>query len=373
MGNSCVKPTPEKKGPTQFQSVYKMTNVVLGEGAYGKVMLAETLKGQEKVAVKLLDKTQMRERDLSKMHKEVNILKALNHPNVVRVYDFFDDEDYFKIVMEFCDGGELFKKLVSEDQQYTEAKSREIIVLLISALKHCNEHGVVHRDIKPENILLTKDGTIKLADFNLSKQIDPDNVDFKLLETMCGTPNYVAPEVISGKPYDFKCDIWSLGVISFLLLSGGYLPFFVGPDQDKDDLLKKVKKGAWSFSPESAWDGVSQPAKEVVSNMLKKRPSKRMNYEQLLALEWFKETEDLKGDHIIKGSQIHDFYLKHKRQMKTIVNIVVAARTLGDMMGDTKPDNAELQTGTFMESQKDVLPAKPEIPEPSTVFHDEDM
>ena len=282
MGNICGRDrATAKKG--SFESKYRMANVVLGEGAYGKVVLAETLHGQEKVAVKLLKKSEMKEKDFSKMHKEVNILKSLNHPNVVRVYDFYDSEENFMIVMEFCDGGELFKKLVSEDQQYTEAKSREIILLLISALQHCNKHGVVHRDIKPENILLTNDGTIKLADFNLSKQIDPDNVDFKLLETMCGTPNYVAPEVISGRPYDFKCDIWSLGVISFLLLSGGYLPFFVGPDQDKDDLLRKVKKGVWGFTPESAWEDVSENAKEVVSNMLKKRPSKRLNYEQLLA------------------------------------------------------------------------------------------
>lgn len=325
MGNICKGKGEQAALSTEkFSDKYKLSTKVLGEGAYGKVMLGETVHGQEKVAVKLMDKMQMKQSDAGKMHKEVNILKALNHPNVVRVFDFYDDDDYFKIVMEYVDGGELFEKLVKDDDQYTEKESRDVIHTLIRALKHCKDRGVVHRDIKPENILLTQDGNIKLADFNLSKQIDPEMTDFKLLQTMCGTPNYVAPEVLSGRPYDYKCDVWSLGVIAFLLLSGGYLPFFVNTDsgEAKDELLEKVKAGRWSFSPRKAWDNVSDEAKDLLTHMLVKRTSQRFNYNQLLAHPWFKQKAEIQEANIIHGGRL--LTLNSKRKLLSAAKVKLA-------------------------------------------------
>jgi len=235
----------------------------------------------------------MSKREQIGLKKEIRILKKLDHPNIVNMFDHYEDPDHTLIVMEYIPGGELFKQLEQKDR-YTEKDSRRIIRTLTEALKYCSDRGVVHRDLKPENILLRdpEGDDIVLCDFGFAFNLEPELQGFELLQTMCGTASYVAPEVILGRPYSYKCDIWSLGVIAYILLSGGYT-VFSGPQQE---ILNKVKRGKWQFIPKKAWARVSPEAKDLISNILVKNAEKRFDYEQILDHPWIKQDMDDKGD-----------------------------------------------------------------------------
>lgn len=330
----------KKKGEVgaykDFCKKYTMTDVVLGTGSYAEVRMALNSKTNEKVAVKIIDKTGLSQKELRGLSKEVDILKALRHKNVVRLHDWYEETDVMYVVMEFVSGGELFNKILSHDAPFTEGTARKIVGTLAEALKHCKDKGVIHRDIKPQNLLLTSDGEgaeLKLADFNLSIQLDPDSVNFSVIQTMCGTPNYVAPEILSGKPYDFKCDVWSLGVICFLLLSGGYLPFFVDEEGElgKELLLKKVKKGKWGFYPQEAWEGVSDSAKDFLRKVMERDPERRLDYVQVLNHPWLKTNVDVIGEAInTKGFQ----QSKYRQQMQCASTVLLAAKKFEQLMND---------------------------------------
>lgn len=319
-----------------FSRNYVMTDIVLGSGSYAEVRKARKKKTNQVVAVKIIDKTGLSQRELKGLSKEVNILKSLRHKNVVQFYDSFEEEDVMYVVMEYVGGGELFHRIVSDDQDFTEEDARKIIHTLAEALQHCKEKGVIHRDIKPQNLLLTTEeegGELKLADFNLSIQIDPDSVNFSILQTMCGTPNYVAPEILSQKPYDYKCDIWSLGVISYLLLSGGYLPFFVEEEgeEGKDLLLQKVRRGRWNFYPPEAWQNVSNEAKDFLLHVMERNPEKRYDYETLLNHPWLKANKNFGR----KAINVKDFKQSHyKRQMLCASAVKEAVKNFRDLMSD---------------------------------------
>eukprot|EP00924_Labyrinthula_sp_SR-Ha-C_P007206 maker-scaffold_8-snap-gene-12.55-mRNA-1 protein AED:0.01 eAED:0.01 QI:347/1/1/1/1/1/2/250/373 len=294
-----------------FNKQYILTDKVLGAGSYAEVRLGRDRKSNAVVAVKIIDKTELSEREKKGLHKEVDILKSLNHQNVVRFYDYFEEENVMYICMEYCSGGELYEKVVRKD--YTEGDVQRIIRKLALGLKYCKEKGVIHRDLKPQNLLLTETGDkgeLKLADFNLSIKIDKDQAEFSLLQTMCGTPNYVSPEVLSQKPYSYKCDIWSLGVIAYLLLSGGHLPFHVDEEGElgKNLLLEKVRQGRWGFFPEESWRSVSDEAKDFLKRVMQPRPERRANYDQILNHVWLKGGEN---DVVIDSK---DFQMSHFRR-----------------------------------------------------------
>lgn len=319
----------------EFSKHYIMTDIVLGAGSYAEVRKARRRKTNETVAVKIIDKTGLSQRELKGLSKEVKILASLRHKNVVRFYESFEEEDVMYVVMEYVSGGELFQKIVSDDG-FTEDDARKIIRTLAEALKHCKDNGVIHRDIKPQNLLLTSEeegGELKLADFNLSIQMDPETVDFSILQTMCGTPNYVAPEILSQRPYDYKCDIWSLGVICYLLLSGGYLPFFVDEEgeEGKDLLLRKVRRGKWSFYPPEAWTNVSSDAKDFLLHAMERSPEKRFDYEALLAHPWIKTETDF----AVQPINVKNFQQSHyRRRMLCTSAVKEAVNLFRGMMGE---------------------------------------
>ena len=210
--------------------------------------------------------------------------------------DIYEEPDVLMVVSEHMKGETLYDKVVNDEFSFREAEVREIIGVVAEALAYCRSKGVVHRNIKPENILFHEMDNgkriIKLVDFELSKQLDKDAMTFSILETYCGTPAYIAPEVVSTVPYNYKCDVWSLGVITFLLLSGGYLPFFVDPDKTTRDLLRRVRDAQWTFSPANSWSSVSDEAKDLLSNMLVREPGARFSYEQILGHKWFRIPSD---------------------------------------------------------------------------------
>ena len=157
---------------------------------------------------------------LDAIKEEVKILTKLDHPNIVKYYETYDDEKYIYLVMEYIGGGELFEKIAEQkNQTFTENVAREYLQKLIGACHHMHAQGIVHRDIKPENIMLSDNNEVKLIDFGLSKRRNPNDK----LKTIAGTPYYMAPEVLKGV-YDEKADIWSLGVLLYVFMSG-YLPF----------------------------------------------------------------------------------------------------------------------------------------------------
>lgn len=321
-----------------FSKKYKMTEIVLGTGSYAEVRKAINRKTNQTVAVKIIDKSGLSPKELKGLEKEVNILKSLRHKNVVRFYDSYDEGDTMYVVMEYVSGGELFTRIVSDDEVFLEKDVARIVRTLAEALKHCKDHGVIHRDIKPQNLLLTdtEGRELKLADFNLSIQLDPEAVNFSLMQTMCGTPNYVAPEILSQKPYDFKCDIWSLGVITFLLLSGGYLPFFVEEEgeEGKDLLLQKVRRGRWSFYPPEAWTNVSDLAKDFLKHVMERNPEKRYDYESLLSHEWLKDDAALSGQPIDLASTQFSHY---KRKMHKTRIVFEACEAFKEIMDEKEP------------------------------------
>lgn len=335
---------------TEFAAKYVLGAHTLGTGAFAEVKLGMNKSTRERVAIKKMSKKRMKKRDFSKIKREIEILRALDHNNIVQIYDAFSDPDYYYIVMEYAPNGDLFSAIVDDDEEFSEDNARKMVEKLAQALKYCKDNGVIHRDVKPENILLCDNGELKLADFNLSKKISLDDVHFSLLETECGTPNYVAPEVLQHKAYDYKCDIWSLGVIAFLLLSGGYLPFF--PDNEraydaKLQLLNKVRKGSWTFYPEEEWLKISEEGKDLVAKMMCANPEQRITYEEILAHSWLNPKKPEEADsEIMKLSNMKSFIntssftklkqkidtLKTENRFKTVSTVYEAVNTFYEIM-----------------------------------------
>ena len=209
------------------------------------------------------------------------LLQLQGNPNLIQLFADFEDPHYHYLVIELARGGELFHKIV-EREVYTEQQARDTVREITKAMQYCHQHGVVHRDLKPENVLLAApdDETIKIADFGFAKELGttPDG----MLHTACGTPGYVAPEILRQQPYGPSVDIWSLGVIFYILLCG-YPPFH--SDKGQDDLFRKIKHAAYKFdSPD--WDEISAEAKDLISKILVPNPAQRLTADQILQHPW---------------------------------------------------------------------------------------
>jgi calcium/calmodulin-dependent protein kinase I len=207
----------------------------LGRGSFAVVKRAQHLKEKTEWAVKVFDKRALGDEDEAGLRQEVSILKSLKHPHIVELREVFDTKKTFYMIMELMSGGELFERIVSKSK-YSEREASVVTRKIASALKFCHDKNVVHRDLKPENLLYT-DSTeaaeIKIADFGFAKLIAAD----KVMATACGTPGYVAPEVLNNEPYTSKVDMWSLGVIIYILLCG-FPPFY---DENNAALFQQVR------------------------------------------------------------------------------------------------------------------------------------
>ena len=236
-------------------------------------------QSRQKVAVKIIKRTNLPVEDEVALRQEVQILGSLDHPNIVKCVDFFEEEKYFYVVMECLEGGELFDRIVQKTY-YNEQQARDLVFILLSAIKYCHDRDVVHRDLKPENLLLTSvsdDADIKIADFGFAiKQHGAAS-----LTTQCGTPGYVAPEILKNAKYGKPVDMWSIGVITFILL-GGYPPFH---DDNQKILFKKIKNCEYTFHPEY-WSAVSEEAKDLIRKLLNPVPEQRFTADDALAHSW---------------------------------------------------------------------------------------
>lgn len=207
-------------------------------------------------------------------------MKQIDHPNVVKLYDIFEDEKYLYIVMELLQGGELFDQILKKET-FNEGEARDVVAPIFDALIYCHKLGIVHRDIKPENLLLTDkelgSGVMKVSDFGLARFVQEDT----FATTTCGTPGYVAPEILHEKPYKEGCDFWSVGIVLFILLSGEP-PFY---HEDNFELFELIKKCRYDMN-KPIWKEISDEAKSFIKGLLVADPSKRMTASEIQNHPW---------------------------------------------------------------------------------------
>ncbi|KAK1311928.1 CBL-interacting protein kinase 24 [Acorus calamus] len=251
----------------------------IGEGTFAKVKFAQNMDTGESVAMKILAKSSiLKHKMVNQIKREISIMKIVRHPNIVRLHEVLASHTKIYIILEFITGGELFDKIVHQGR-LQEAESRKYFQQLIDAVDYCHSKGVYHRDLKPENLLLDSRGNLKISDFGLSA-LRQQGVG--LLHTTCGTPNYVAPEVLSHQGYDGSAaDVWSCGVILFVLMAG-YLPF---DEADLPTLYRKVSAAEFSCPP---W--FSFGAKTLIHKILDPNPNTRIRIEGIRKDEWFRKT-----------------------------------------------------------------------------------
>ncbi|WCJ28597.1 CBL-interacting protein kinase 18 [Euphorbia peplus] len=252
---------------------------LLGCGAFAKVYHARNLQSGQSVAIKIINKKKVATINLmSNIKREISIMRKLNHRHIVKLYEVLASKTKIYFIMEFVKGGELFAKVAKG--RFSEDLSRKYFQQLISAVGYCHSRGVFHRDLKPENLLLDESGNLKVSDFGLSavkNQIRTDG----LLHTLCGTPAYVAPEILSKKGYDgAKIDVWSCGVILFVL-TAGYLPF---NDPNLMSMYKKIYKGEYRCPK---W--MSNDLKRFISRLLDINPATRITLDGILRDPWFRK------------------------------------------------------------------------------------
>jgi calcium-dependent protein kinase len=259
---------------------------------------------------------------LTAIKKEINILKSLDHPNIIKVYEFFKTEKYIYIINELCTGGELFDKIVVV-RHFSETVACNIMRQLLSAVAYCHEKGVIHRDLKPENILISnskeKDKDffhIKIIDFGTCEILKKS----KLTEQI-GTSFYIAPEVLRNG-YNEKCDLWSCGVILYILLSG--CPPFYG--KNEKEIFSKILSGNFSFR-HKIWKKISEEAKDLVNKLLEINPEKRISAKDALNEKWFKVNENPTGKNknnnfSIFIKNITEFCAEQKLQQATLAFLV---------------------------------------------------
>ncbi|KAA8528395.1 hypothetical protein F0562_035750 [Nyssa sinensis] len=249
----------------------------IGEGTFAKVKFAQNTETGESVAMKVLDRgTIIKHKMVDQIKREISIMKLVRHPNVVRLHEVLASRTKIYIILEFITGGELFDKIVHHGR-LSEAESRRYFQQLIDGVDYCHTKGVYHRDLKPENLLLDAQGNLKISDFGLSA-LPGEGVS--LLRTTCGTPNYVAPEVLGHKGYDGAvADVWSCGVILYVLMAG-YLPF---DEIDLTTLYSKIEKAEFSCP---SWFPVG--AKSLIQRILDPNPATRTRIEEIRNDKWFR-------------------------------------------------------------------------------------
>jgi 5'-AMP-activated protein kinase catalytic alpha subunit len=252
---------------------------LLGQGTFAKVYYARNLKTGESVAIKVMAKEKiLKVGMIEQIKREVSVMRLVRHPNIVRLYEVMASKTKIYFVMEYVKGGELFNR-VADKGKLKEEEARKYFQQLISAVDFCHSRGVYHRDLKPENLLLDDNGVVKVSDFGLSALPEQFRQD-GLLHTACGTPAYVAPEVITKKGYDgATADIWSCGVILFVLMAG-YLPF---QDANLMVMYKKIYKGDYKCPP---W--FSSEVRRLVLRLLDPNPRTRITVPQLMEVPWFR-------------------------------------------------------------------------------------
>jgi calcium/calmodulin-dependent protein kinase I len=280
--------------PRQFSQVYELGDKIQ-TGSFAVVHACRHIETGKDYAVKKIPRQSPTQpippgsaepsTDASVLH-EVGIMNQLDHPHIVRVVDFFEHETYYYIVMERMRGGDVFDRILAQ-KQYTEKDARDLSRILLKALAYMHERGIAHRDLKPQNLLLATpecNATIKIADFGFARRVHTP----KSLTSRCGTPSYVAPEILKQIPHDTSCDMWSVGVILYVLLCGS-TPFM---DDNQERMFDRIKRGHVQFTPAKHWEtNVSEDAKDLIRKLLVVEPDKRLTAAQALQSKWMMQDD----------------------------------------------------------------------------------
>ncbi|MED6155057.1 CBL-interacting serine/threonine-protein kinase 12 [Stylosanthes scabra] len=305
---------------------------LLGHGTFAKVYCAKNVKTGEWVAIKVIDKEKILKGGLvAHIKREISILRRVRHPNIVQLFEVMATKTKIYFVMEYVRGGELFNKVAKG--RLKEEVARKYFQQLISAVGFCHERGVYHRDLKPENLLLDENGNLKVSDFGLSAVSDQIRQD-GLFHTFCGTPAYVAPEVLGRKGYDgAKVDLWSCGVVLFVLMAG-YLPFH---DQIVMQMYKKIYKGEFRcprwFSPDLA---------KLLSRLLDTKPETRIAIPEIMENKWFK-----------KGFKQIKFYVEDDRlcSLDDAENMIMEDHNVNNIISSNHPSSNSINGNNLADDE----------------------
>ncbi|XP_076673384.1 calcium/calmodulin-dependent protein kinase II isoform X16 [Andrena cerasifolii] len=269
---------------TRFSDNYDLKEE-LGKGAFSVVRRCVQKSTGHEFAAKIINTKKLTARDFQKLEREARICRKLQHPNIVRLHDSIQEENYHYLVFDLVTGGELFEDIVAREF-YSEADASHCIQQILESVHHCHHNGVVHRDLKPENLLLAskaKGAAVKLADFGLAIEVQGEA---QAWFGFAGTPGYLSPEVLKKEPYGKPVDIWACGVILYILLVG-YPPFW---DEDQHRLYAQIKTGSYDY-PGPEWDTVTPEAKNLINQMLTVNPSKRITASEALKHPWICQRE----------------------------------------------------------------------------------
>mmetsp|Transcript_13942 Transcript_13942/g.21956 ORF Transcript_13942/g.21956 Transcript_13942/m.21956 type:complete len:496 (+) Transcript_13942:1596-3083(+) len=315
LGDAKINARRDMQGPVMITDnlsdvrvKYHINPKEIGHGHYGVVRKCMDRQTKDWYAIKSIRKSKVGKVDVLK--REVALLKECEHPNIIQLVEVHEDQKYLHLITELCTGGELFDRIIektqSEEGHFSERDAAGLIRCILDAIAYCHdEKGIVHRDLKPENFLFStkdEDAVIKIIDFGLSRH---DDVKAGIMNTKVGTPYYVAPEVLN-REYTKNCDIWSIGVITYILLCG-YPPFYGDTD---NQIFDSVRTGRFDF-PSPDWDEISDAAKDLICSMLKRDPSKRLSAAQSLQHPWIKEKAG-------PSSQTNNEVPNHRRKRSSI-------------------------------------------------------
>uniref|UniRef100_A0A8C9SVI6 Calcium/calmodulin-dependent protein kinase 1Da n=1 Tax=Scleropages formosus TaxID=113540 RepID=A0A8C9SVI6_SCLFO len=274
-------------------------------GAFSEVVLAQEKATGRMFAVKCIPKKALKGKE-SSIENEIAVLRKIKHENIVALEDIYESPNHLYLIMQLVSGGELFDRIV-EKGFYTEKDASTLIRQVLDAVNYLHKMGIVHRDLKPENLLYFNpqdESKIMISDFGLSKMEGTGDV----MSTACGTPGYVAPEVLAQKPYSKAVDCWSIGVIAYILLCG-YPPFY---DENDSKLFEQILKADYEFDA-PYWDDISDSAKDFISCLMEKDPTKRFTCEQALRHPWIAgDTALCKNIHESVSRQMRKNFAKSK-------------------------------------------------------------
>ncbi|KAK9954603.1 hypothetical protein ABG768_016655 [Culter alburnus] len=326
-----------KKSTDNIQDVFEFMDV-LGTGAFSEVFMVKERKTGKLFAMKCVKKKNKRDINLE---NEIAVLRKIKHDNVVCLEDFYESRTHYYLVMQLVSGGELFDRILDRGM-FSELDASQVIKQVLEAVGYLHKNGIVHRDLKPENLLYyspDENSKIMISDFGLSKM-----EDHGVMSTACGTPGYVAPEVLAQKPYSKAVDCWSIGVITYILLCG-YPPFY---EETETRLFSKIMKAQYEFdSP--FWDEISDSAKDFIRNMMQKNPKMRYDTDQALRHPWIiGKTARSQDIYHSVSEQIQKNFAKSK--WKQAFNATVAIRQM-----------KKLQLAHSQTCLKQIPPTVPEI------------
>lgn len=275
----------------------------------------------ETFAMKVINRKQMDKGLELAMKDEISILNGLNYPHIIRLFDTFATVNSYYLVTEYLDGGELFDRIVDKSV-YTEKEARDVCSIIFGAIAHCHKHRITHRDLKPENLLLRdkqNDLDLKIADFGFAKKTPTENS----LRTVCGSPSYVSPEILKKVPYGTKTDLWSIGVIIFILL-GGYPPFKAA---DQCLQFENIKTGQYRFV-EKFWGTITVEAKSLIVSLLCVDPKSRISADEAMCHPWMQvDSKKLRQSSLVESiDNFKEFH--YKRKFKSVVHTVMAVNKM---------------------------------------------